>query len=247
MPTPSAQEKLWFMLSHIPRAEFAPELLDEEQHDPRELTQSLDHVAAVNRWLGGVRSLLLHVTRFLESDARVLDVGTGSADLPRRIAKWCRKHHRRVTITATDLHPQMLAIAAAKCVDYPEIIVEGADALSLPYPDKSFDVATLSLTLHHFDGPAQVQVLRELGRVTRRVVIVNELQRSRINYIGAKILAATLWRFNRLTRHDGPLSVLRAFTPNELLALCEKAGMRGTVHTHYFQRVVLVAIPQESR
>jgi hypothetical protein len=50
----------------------------------------------------------------------------------------------------------------------------------------------------------------------------------------------TLWRGNPLTRHDGPLSVLRAFTPSELQQLAAKAGLNGKVYEHYFQRVVLV-------
>jgi len=224
------------------RAEHAPELLDDAVHDPQELEQSLEQVAAVNRWLGGARALMRHLGPFLD-DARVtriLDIGTGSADLPRQVVHWARRHGRRVELTATDLHPQMRAIAAARCAGIPEITVEAADALALPFADAAFDVVTLSLTLHHFDGNDQVNALREAARVARRAVIINELRRTRINYLGARMLAATLWRSNRLTRHDGPLSVLRAFTPAELLALARGAGMEAHVHTHYFQRVVLV-------
>ena len=237
---PSARAKSWFMLSPIPRAEHAPELLDDEKHDAHELEQSLGHVAAVNRWLGGVRALLLHVTPLLREGARLLDVGTGSADLPRRVVDWARLHDRHISVLATDLHPQMRELAKEKCAKYPEITVAEADALNLPYGDNHFDVATLSLTLHHFDGDQQIRVLQELARVAR-VVIVNDLQRTRLNYIGAKLLAVTFWRFNRLTRHDGPLSVLRAFTPGELQRLAQRAGLTATVYTHYFQRVVLVA------
>lgn len=228
------------MLSQIPRAENAPELLDEPVHDRHELEQSLDHVAAVNRWLGGVRALLLHLEPLLTDGARLLDVGTGSADLPRRIAQAARRQQLEVRITAADLHPQMREIAAARCAGYSEIEIDEADALALKYPDSSFDIATLSLTLHHFDGDEQLRVLRELARVAR-VVIVNDLRRNRLNYLGAKLLGLTCWRVNRLTRHDGPLSVLRAFTPGELLQLSERAGLQGRVYTHYFQRVVLVA------
>jgi SAM-dependent methyltransferase len=229
-------------MTALPRAEASPELIDESHHDWHELTQSLGHVAAVNRWLGGARCLLKHVEPLLTPDrpTRILDVGTGSADLPRSMIRSARRLGRVVEITACDVHPQMLAIAEGQSNGFPELSLCPASALALPFESQRFDVATLSLTLHHFDGDQQVQVLRELARVAR-CVIVSELCRTRLNYLGARVLAATLWRGNRLTRHDGPLSVLRAFTPAELTLLATAAGMHGVVSQHYFQRVVLVA------
>jgi hypothetical protein len=100
----------------------------------------------------------------------------------------------------------------------------------------------LSLTLHHFEHADQIRALREAARVARRSVIVNELERCRPNYWGARLLAATRWRRNRLTRHDGPLSVLRAFTPAELAGLAAEAGLgECTVDRRYFFRLVLRA------
>ena len=226
----------------LPRAVNSPELLDEPRHDARVLEQSLGHVAAVNRWLGGARALLQHAAPLFERGrtTRVLDVGTGSADLPRKLVEWARAHDMPVAVTATDLHPQMREIASAACRDYPEIAIGEADALHLPFAENAFDFATLSLTLHHFDEPDQITILRELARVSTKAVIVNELKRTRLNYVGAKLLGLTFWRGNPLTRHDGPLSVLRAFTRHELEQLCAAAGLRGRVYEHYFQRVVLV-------
>lgn len=231
----------------FPRAEHAPELLDAEQHDMHVLAHSLAQVAQVNRWLGGSRALLVHLAPLLRADRtlHILDVGTGSADLPRRIVEFARAQRRSVRITATDVHPQMREIAAAECASYPEITIEAADALNLAYERNSFDAATLSLTLHHFDGEKQLRVLRELGRVAREAVIVNDLERTRLNYVGARLMAATLWRGNRLTRHDGPLSVRRAFTPDELARLGAEAGLQGKVHRHYFQRLVFLGAVHE--
>src|SRR5690606_23026641 len=172
------------------------------------------------------------------------DAGTGIGDLPRAIAERARRDGHGLRIVATDVHPQTLEIARRRLAAWPEITVEAADVRDLPYPDRAFDVALLSLTLHHLDDEDQITALRELGRVARRAVIVGELERSWPAYVGARILAATVWRRNRLTRHDGPISVLRAFTPGELLDLARRAGLeRPHVHRHPLFRLVLVAGP----
>ncbi len=232
----------------LARARNAPELLDEPRHDEHELTRSLAHLAAINRWLGGTHALLRHVGPLLRADrtTRILDVGTGSADLPRNIVDWARRHDRRVAILATDVHPQMRAVAAAACAAYPEITVQLASALALPFATGSFDISTVSLTLHHFDEADQLRLMRELARVTRHEIIVNELQRTRLHYLCARLMAHTLWRGNRLTRHDAPLSVLRAFNPAELLQLAGAAGLSGRTYHHFFQRVVLLATRDRS-
>src|SRR5690606_30148408 len=117
--------------------------------------------------------------------------------------------------------------------------VERADALALPHPDGAFDVALLTLTLHHFEGADQEKALRELARVSQCAVVVNELLRSRANYFGARLLAATVWRRNRLTRHDGPLSVLRAVSAPDWSDLPRAAGRPAArVYRNFFQRVV---------
>lgn len=223
------------------RREHAEELLDAPRHDMAELEQSLGHVASVNRWLGGVSAITHYIKPLLSArrPIRILDVATGSADIPLQIAKWARMHQHVVEIIATDVHPQMLALARKRCAAYPEIAVERADALDLPYDAHTFDVALLSLALHHFESEDQFRVLREMSRVAGRV-LVNDLERGWLNYFGALILSATYWRGNRLTRHDGPLSVLRSFTRSELQAIGRAAGLGDRVDRHFFQRIVLV-------
>ncbi len=229
-------------MTAIPRREHAEELLDAPSHDMAELDQSLGHVASVNRWLGGVRAITRYIMPLLQkqTSVRLLDVATGSADIPLRIAQWARRRQLALEIVATDIHPQMLELARRRCRSYPEITIEHADALELPYPQDAFEASTLSLALHHFEDAAQMRVLREMARVSKQLVVVNDLERTRLNYLGARMLALTYWRGNRLTRHDGPLSVLRSFTRNELRSIGRAAGLGNRVERHFFQRIVLI-------
>lgn len=231
----------------LPRVEGARERMDAPDVDPRHLEDSLRHIAGVNRWLGGTRSLLRHLPLVLPPGRdRVLDVGTGSGDLPRAAAAWGRDRGRRLRITAVDLHPATLEAARRATTagaGTPSIRLARADGLHLPFPDGAFDLALLSMTLHHVEGDAQVRLLRELARVAAGGrILVGELQRAVPNWLGARLLAATLWRRNPVTRHDGPLSVRRAFTPAELLDLARRAHLGApTVHRHFFYRLVLRA------
>lgn len=206
-----------------------PELLDQlgASVPPAELASNLRDIRRVNRWLGGTRAVLSVVVPLLRAaDAvqpiSILDVATGSADIPLALAAAAEREGRKVRIVATDREPAVLDVARAE-VDFDLITIEVADALALPYPDASFDIVTLSLALHHFDLDDALQVLREMRRVGREALIVNDLERVRLGYIGAW-LAGNLLTRNRMTRNDAPLSVRRAYTRAEALAMAHSAG-----------------------
>ena len=101
-----------------------------------------------------------------------------------------------------------------------------ADGFELPFPDRNFDFVICSKTLHHFTEQQAVRLLKEAARVTRRGLLILDLRRSWIAYALIGILSRLFTR-NRLTRYDGPLSVLKAFTPAEFTALAGEAGVPG--------------------
>jgi SAM-dependent methyltransferase len=231
-------------MTRLRRAVHAQEHMDAPGVDPHLLESALHHVSQVNRWFGARRALVRHLPWGLPPGrSRVLDVGTGSADLPQAIARWARRGGRPIEIMAVDRHAATLDVARRRTQAWPEVLPVRADGLELPFRDGSFHLVLLSMTLHHMDGPALVDILAELSRVARGGrVLVGELERAVPHYLGARLLAATVWRGNPVTRHDGPLSVLRAFTPAELRDLAERAGLRvRAVRRHPFYRLVLRA------
>jgi ubiquinone/menaquinone biosynthesis C-methylase UbiE len=232
-------------VSAPPRA-AGRERMDEPAQDRGELARSLADLRGVNRWLGGTRVALHHLEALFERHPRpsyrIVDLATGSGDIPLQVARWARERDVQVEIVATDNHATTLELARAHTADEPAVRVAVADALALPWPDDSFDVALLSTALHHFDDERDcLRVLREMHRVARIGLIVNDLARSRAALLGARLLAATVWRTHPVTRHDGPLSIRRAFTPAELRALAARAGFRNAeVRAHVPFRVALV-------
>jgi len=225
---------------------WAAEHLDAAKHEPAQLDLTLDHLAAVNRWLGGTRVVLKHLRRWLPERgySRVLDVGTGAGDIPRAIVGWAAKGRRAVDVHGVDIQVPIAFRARDRCASESSIRVAVADGMRLPFADNTFDVATSSMTLHHIDDSHTHAFVAELSRVSTRAVIINDLERHPINYYGASVLAATVWRADRYTRHDGPISVLRSFSPRELRRVGEKAGLRNVVvHRHFPYRLALVGQP----
>jgi len=197
----------------------------------------------VNRWLGAfgaVRGRLAPLVRSRD-EGTLVDVGTGNALHLRRLVRWARSvggdGWRGVGV---DLHPDVLAVAQEEVGGRGELRLVRGDALRLPLATGAADAVVCTLTLHHFDDATAARAVQEMGRVARSLVVVNDLRRSRGGYWAARLLAATWWRGNRFTRHDGPLSVLRSFTPAELEAVGRRAGLRNpTVRAHHPFRLVL--------
>ncbi|MBV9240594.1 MAG: methyltransferase domain-containing protein, partial [Acidobacteria bacterium] len=98
-----------------------------------------------------------------------------------------------------------------------------ASGLKLPFADHSVDYAISTLTLHHMSDEGAVELIREMCRVSLKRFYIVDLNRHPVGYYGWKLLSPLL--FQRFTRDDGELSVLRSFTPEELLAMAKKAGV----------------------
>lgn len=208
------------------------ELLDGPLDDPGTLSDNLRDLRRANRFTGGA-SLSKRAIDALApppTAVTVLDVGTGGADIPLALLAHARKQNRTLAITAVDGRPEILDAARAIRPDLDRVAgldLRVADGRALPYPDASFDVAHASLVLHHLEPADAVAFLRELGRVCRLGVVINDLSRRRITLLGAWLLSRTFTR-NRYSRHDAPLSARRAYTLREATALLAEAGLQPT-------------------
>lgn len=205
----------------------AHELLDGEHLDPRELRINLREMAMLNRLPGGLGDSLRATLRLVDgrTDACVLDVGTGAGDFVRRL-----RRARPVRVVAIDLRAEVIDVAARNLRDTSSVTLLQADARALPLDDGSVDVAHASLLLHHLDPAGVVTALREMRRVARRGVVVNDLRRGRLAFVATSAAVLALSR-GRYTRHDGVLSARRAYTLPELDELASAAGLEPAWRT----------------
>ena len=232
------------LLTPLPRS-VQEELLDGDLPDAAELGENFRDIQRVNQLLGGTATVLRHLPGLLtavpsDRPTTILDLATGSGDIPLAISRWAKRRKHRVAIVASDYSDAILALARKQVVGRPDISLAEYDARAVPLPDASFDIVLCSLSLHHFTPDDAVRVLREMDRVARRGFILNDLRRGRPGYVAAWI-AARLTTRNRLTRNDAPLSVRRAYTVDELAALLRRAGVEGAkITTHRWFRMAAV-------
>ncbi len=229
-----------------PTQRFEPELLDGPIHDRVEISANLDDMALANQALGSNRSMIRHITRLLahvppSQRISVLDVATGAGGVPRLIGRWARHVGRQVNLVASDLDATIVGIADEQ-LRREHVNVIRHDALHLPFADASVEIVTCAFALHHFNPSVAIGVLREMARVARIGIVVSDLRRSYLAYWGARALALAM--SNRLSRHDGPLSVLRAYTPCEVQALLTQAGIQGRASAESLFRLTIAARKQ---
>lgn len=219
-----------------------PEWMDADSVDPRALRRSLSFIRRVNALFGYTRATLRHLQRFSAGWTRgqrieVVDIATGSADVPLAIVRWGERRGFDVRVVGVDRHLETIRAAREATANEPRIRIVQADALRLPFDAGRFDYAVCSMFLHHLSDAEAEAVLRAMGDVASRGVIAADLLRHRRAY--AWISLFTLMA-NPIVRHDARVSVRQAFTKREILALRDRAGLEfASYHRHFGHRFVL--------
>lgn len=207
-----------------------PERIDTGDYTPEEYDRFLHDIRLVNRFAGDIRALQTTLLREIERvslrEFTVLDVGAGSGELLRVVAKSARRAHRRTNLVGVELNARSASAIAEESRDFGEITAVRGNALQLPFADNTFDYAICSLFTHHFGDEDIVLILRELSRVARRRIYVIDLHRRRAAYFFYRIFCAA-FRISRLVVEDGSLSILKSFTPEELKLLGERANLKN--------------------
>lgn len=221
----------------LARAAGVLEIIDGPPVPFKDMACCMTDISRVNALFGGRMVTMVHVKRLLATMpgdrlVTVLDVGTGAGDIPRELVRWARRQGRRIRIFALDRDAATLQIAATLVRDYPEITFLRGDALALPIRAGSVDLTISAMTLHHLEPDAGVRYLAEMDRAARVGFVVNDLVRSRLAHWVVWVITRFITR-GAISRHDGPLSVRRSYTPGEVSGLCERAGLEGVDVVHH--------------
>ena len=233
-----------------PRIDEA-EWIDDENQPYADFRASMTDVRRANRFLGGTVVVTRQATRWIrEAKARnqtepltFLDVATGSGDIPEAARKIGRKMGVETRFVGLDFSAPILRFAREEVGRYDEIRLVRGDAFRLPLANRSVDYALCSLAFHHFGFDGCLRAMAEMERVSRRGWLVNDLRRARSAWRLFRGISS-LTRMNRMTRHDGPASVLRAYSLPEYAEMVTGIGLEpgrdAQIRGSLFYRVALL-------
>jgi 2-polyprenyl-3-methyl-5-hydroxy-6-metoxy-1,4-benzoquinol methylase len=206
------------------------ELMDRPQPVSTELESDLENLRELNRWFGSYALISMFLSRWIKPGARlrIVDLATGSGDIPRLIAEYGRKIGAELQIDALDRQSATLEIAKKLSVRYPEIAFVEGNLLEWDATE-SYDLVLCTLALHHFSDDDAVRVLQRCRGLSRKFVLVSDLRRGWLATIGVHLLTATMFR-EPMTKYDGRLSAARAFSFSEMNRLARRGGWTDFGH-----------------
>jgi 2-polyprenyl-3-methyl-5-hydroxy-6-metoxy-1,4-benzoquinol methylase len=221
-----------------------PEWMDDPELDSRLHRQALAGLRRINAWSRSGSAVWRAIEGLVRdqglSEISVLDLASGGGDVALRIAKKATQRGLRVRIAGCDCSPVAVEESRRRASHFPDSSVEFQvqDVFAGELPE-GYDVVMCSLFLHHLEEPQAISLLRRMGQVARRMVLVDDLLRSSSGYwlawAGSRMLSRS-----PVVHKDAPLSVAGAFTPQEAVRMAEAAGLtNATFETHWPRRYLL--------
>lgn len=206
------------------------ELMDNLTLEGAALSKNLQELEAVNSWLGGKKTLLSALNTIYQKRPGSLknkkiviaDLGCGGGDLLKAIHDWAKVKELNVDLIGIDANPFMVRYAVKKLQPFNNVRFKTVNVLSDAFKAVQFDIVCLNAFCHHLSDPDLIALLKQLEKQTSIAIIVNDLHRHWFAYLSIQCLSR-LFNFSYLARHDGPLSVLRAFQKHELVDLLKLA------------------------
>ena len=190
-----------------------PELMDDFSIQDDRIDLALRELRLINYFLGGntgskrgVSKMILNIPN---DKIYLLDAGSGSSD----VLDDLKKKHRSVKIISLDRNKRVCNFIKRNNNFKPMVVC--ADAFNLPFKDKSIDIIHTSLFLHHFDSSSLNSILKKFNKVAKYGIVINDLQRSVLAFLGIKILTMLFSR-SELVKSDAPVSVRKGFIKSEL-------------------------------
>jgi SAM-dependent methyltransferase len=221
------------------RRTVTPELLDSDSGTPAEIAASLADLGCINRWFGGIATLCGLVEKVAartdQKSFTLLDVGAGTGEVTMQAVKRLARSNielqptifdRAITHFGRDRNGRSQALVG--------------DALNLPFGSNSFDLVACSTFAHHLEPQQLRQFVDRALEAAKVAVLINDLRRSAL-HLALVYAGFPLFR-SRITRHDGPVSIRRSYTVEEMLDMLRRTRAGGVeIENYYLYRMGAIA------
>ncbi len=206
---------------------YEAEIMDDLTFKGEVMDKTLQELKVINKWLGGDHITLQEVKEVISNNTgksfSIADIGCGGGDTLKLLADYGRRKKINLELHGIDANDYIIEYAKRNTVAYPEISYQQANVFSEEFKQQKFDIISCSLFCHHFDDESLIALLAQLKKQARLAVIINDLHRNWLAYYSITLLTK-LFSKSYMLRYDSKLSVLRAFTKDELKDSLKKAG-----------------------
>lgn len=208
------------------------EIMDDFSLHGQGFRKDLDVLSLINKWLGGNHITLTGVLHLLKGQSkekviRIVDLGCGNGDMLRRLSVLGEKYGYHLELIGIDANPDSIVYAQELSGDFENIKFLQIDVFSNEFQDLDYDIALLTLFLHHFNDQQILEKLIQIRGKSRLGLIVNDLHRHKLAYLLFNLL--TLFMGSKMIRNDGLVSILKGFKRKELEQYARQIESRSRI------------------
>ena len=207
------------------------EIMDDLEYAGEMMDRTLGELEVINRWLGGNNVTINGISQLLEGakpdgTVHVADLGCGRGDMLVLIDGWAKKKKLDVNLIGIDANQYVIDAARKRLIRFPHIQLQAVNILSPVFQSKKFDIVIGTLFYHHFSDEQLITFFSRLKNQANIGFLINDIHRHSLAYYSIKLLTGLFSR-SSMVKFDAPLSVLRAFSREELSNILYSAGIKN--------------------
>lgn len=205
------------------------EIMDDLLCSGKVVDQTLKELDNINKWLGGNEVTIHALNQLLKKRSKnkiisIVDLGCGSGEMLKLIQHWSKKNNYILSLTGIDANPGIVNYAKNHLKDYPAIEFLSMNIFEESFWNNKYDVVVSTLFFHHFTSKQLIEFFKQLKNHVGIGIIINDIHRHWFAYHSIRLITRFFSR-SPMVKYDAPLSVLRAFTRNELKIILSGAGI----------------------
>ncbi len=187
------------------------EIMDDLACRGEVVDQTLRELDFINHWLGGNAVTLNGISSLWKTipknlNISIADLGCGSGEMLRLIAKRATNEGREVDLIGMDANPNITSFAQKHTAEFENIQIEATNIFSEEF--------------------RLIGIFSSLKDQANHGIVINDLHRHALAYYSIRLLTQ-LFSKSAMVKYDAPLSVQRGFKKHDLQLILSRAGIKN--------------------